>query len=66
VGNIAIGTEQFVGRQAELKLVEEQLFGAGALGVITALRGIGGRQRVPPGKRLQRPLSPWEIVSHRV
>ena len=43
IGNIALGTDTFVGRQEELSLLENQLFGAGALGVITALRGIGGQ-----------------------
>ncbi len=42
-GNISGATETFVGRGIELAQIEEQLFQGGALGVITALRGLGGQ-----------------------
>jgi tetratricopeptide (TPR) repeat protein len=42
-GNLATGTDTFVGRTEELAHVERQLFGGGALGVITALQGLGGQ-----------------------
>ncbi|MBL9154336.1 MAG: TIR domain-containing protein [Verrucomicrobiales bacterium] len=43
MGNIALGTETFVGRETELADLEKKLFGTGALSVITALHGIGGQ-----------------------
>ncbi|MEK6259121.1 MAG: tetratricopeptide repeat protein, partial [Planctomycetota bacterium] len=68
-GNLASGTDTFVGRTDELHAIEGQLFGGGALGVITALRGLGGQGKTALALRYGRNLRGrylggcWQIIA---
>ncbi len=68
-GNLAAGTDTFVGRGDELRALEHQLFGAGALGVITALRGLGGQGktalalRYGQNLRSRYPGGCWQVIA---
>ena len=66
-GNISGATGTFVGRGIELAQIEEQMFQGGALGVITALRGLGGQGKTALALRYGRNLRTrysggcWEV-----
>lgn len=68
-GNLADATSAFVGRTDELHAIEGQLFGGGALGVITALHGLGGQGKTALALRYGQNLrsrylgGTWQVVA---
>ncbi|MCX6874036.1 MAG: TIR domain-containing protein [Verrucomicrobia bacterium] len=68
-GNLVGGTDTFVGRGGELGKIETQLFKSGALGVITALRGLGGQGKTALALRYGQNLRTrysggcWQVIA---